>query len=365
MAVNESNRVGAGHYFWMQSAKDGLKCYDLTHPNMLHILPSKPLIELRTKNLLRVTIDPRKTALVIVDMQNYFYSPELRHTPVDGAEETMSAIVNQAIPACRKAGIHIIWMGWGLRDSDIAELPPKLTERFGPRYDSAGQLEVPGLGCHIGPVKYHNDFKIPGGRALMTGYWNTASCFPLIKEVKRYDTQWYKTRMSAFWGKKTLQRDLTKSGITTLLFAGVDIAHSVGHNLRDAVDNGFDCLLLSKEFLTGSVESVLESQVDAYCGFVVRYDDFAEGVEEVYPYLPPPQVTPPRGRPPFDSRTPPPPYPRLASPFRSPLTPYPMSSSPLLAPLPQRRVLGLADLLDSSGSPGHRPLESSPQNQWW
>ena len=65
--------IGGLKNFWLYSKAAG---YDLTHPSTPDAAPIYPRLNLETTTS-RVTIDPKRTALVIIDLQNYFLSPAL------------------------------------------------------------------------------------------------------------------------------------------------------------------------------------------------------------------------------------------------------------------------------------------------
>lgn len=76
-------------------------------------------------------ISPSKSALVIIDMQNFFLSPYLGR-PADGAgNKAAKRLLDTAIPAARKAGIQVIWLNWGLTDVEIEHMPPSTSRAFG------------------------------------------------------------------------------------------------------------------------------------------------------------------------------------------------------------------------------------------
>lgn len=66
--------------------------------------------------------DPKRSALVIIDMQNFFCSALLGRS--DGAIQLVPAI-RSAIESSRKLGIQIVWVNWGNR-ADTANLPPNM-----------------------------------------------------------------------------------------------------------------------------------------------------------------------------------------------------------------------------------------------
>lgn len=101
--------LGNSKDFWFWSADQG---WDLTHPAQRDAEPFKGglLLEAKTSN---ITIDPAKTALLIIDMQNVFLSSALGRQPVPETLLAERTIAEFAIPAARKAGIQIVWLTGG------------------------------------------------------------------------------------------------------------------------------------------------------------------------------------------------------------------------------------------------------------
>lgn len=65
--------IGGAENFWAYLEDGG---YDLTHPATPDATKAYPRMTLQTRDS-RAVIAPTKTALVIVDLQNYFLSPAL------------------------------------------------------------------------------------------------------------------------------------------------------------------------------------------------------------------------------------------------------------------------------------------------
>lgn len=101
MTPDRQEVVGGKQNFWLPSAADG---FDLTHPPAPDSPPIYARLLLKTVTE-QVTIDPVKTALVVVDMQNYFLSPCLGRPSDAVGMKVVDKLLNGAIPACRKAGI--------------------------------------------------------------------------------------------------------------------------------------------------------------------------------------------------------------------------------------------------------------------
>lgn len=74
MAVNDDDSsrrramIGNKQSFWLYDSETG---FDLTHPETPQSTTVSPSLTIKTTTS-PITIDPAKSALVIVDMQNYF-----------------------------------------------------------------------------------------------------------------------------------------------------------------------------------------------------------------------------------------------------------------------------------------------------
>ncbi|KAJ5734289.1 NB-ARC and TPR domain-containing protein [Penicillium malachiteum] len=77
-------------------------------------------------------IDTKKTALVIVDMQNNFLDDEFRpeYKMSRWRDLASNALLQHAIPAARKLGIQIIWLNWGFMEEEANNIPPAQAMEF-------------------------------------------------------------------------------------------------------------------------------------------------------------------------------------------------------------------------------------------
>ena len=73
MPAEQQEVIGGKRNFWLHSEADG---FDLTHPATPTCPPLYPCVLLETMKA-RLAINPAKSALMIVDLQNYFLSPSL------------------------------------------------------------------------------------------------------------------------------------------------------------------------------------------------------------------------------------------------------------------------------------------------
>ncbi|RSM16911.1 hypothetical protein CDV31_004249 [Fusarium ambrosium] len=271
MTDDKTKVIGGKNNFWLWSEETG---FDLTHPDE----PSSPPVYHRlslTTSTEQVTIDPTKTALVVVDMQNYFLSPLLGR-PYDGPGLIMAMkLEEQVIPACRRADIPIIWVGWGLDEADLDNIPPPTALLFTMDNNFEDNPNEPkyfgALGEDIG-LQVNNDTSVEAGKVMMRDQWNTA-LFPTLKDVSlEKDKTITKKRPSGFWGGTGIEEHLAVLGITTLLFAGVNTHRGLEESIRDASNKGWDCLLVSDE------EEGVEKQCERDWGFVLTSEQFIDGV---------------------------------------------------------------------------------------
>ncbi|KAH6702949.1 isochorismatase [Leptodontidium sp. MPI-SDFR-AT-0119] len=184
----------------------------------------------------RVTVDPSKTALVVVGMQNFFLDASCMEHPngLKAVEPT-----GWVVEWCREVGVKVIWLNWGLTDSDISTMPPSIQRGF-----MRDLIIIPstrpqiytGLGSDLGSSK---------GRTLFSSTWNAAIYLPLTKHISPSDIHVSKNRMSGLWNDaQPLWKTLMEAGTGTLLFAGVNTDQCVLGTLVDAFNAGWNCVLM-------------------------------------------------------------------------------------------------------------------------
>jgi len=248
--------------------------WDLTHPaDPISSLPENG-IHLDCE-LVNVKIDPNKTALVIIDMQNIGLNKALDPPSAPPMYDAQDAILQYAIPAARKLGLQIIWLNWGLTEEDLASMPPAevrvfafnantekvdygLGDQRGDTDDPTNFLkcgERPNLlrlpGTELGEIVLEDGSRVNAGRVMMRGTWNTALHGPLAgayeegKKAACPDVWIHKNRNSGLWHERSdFNKYLKKEGIRTLLFSGVNTDQCIGATLQDAHAQGFDTIML-------------------------------------------------------------------------------------------------------------------------
>jgi hypothetical protein len=64
-------------------------------------------------------------------MQNFSMSSALGEGDVPAVSQAQDVLLQYAIPAARKANVQIIWLNWGLDESDLETLTPATMRVFG------------------------------------------------------------------------------------------------------------------------------------------------------------------------------------------------------------------------------------------
>ncbi|KAL1588930.1 hypothetical protein WHR41_02367 [Cladosporium halotolerans] len=321
--------IGSPSNFWLYSSATG---FDLTHPPHPSSPPIHPRLTLPTTSSAPIALDPAKTALIVIDMQNFFLSPAFGRDVQGAGHRALKQVAERAVPAARKAGVRVVWVNWGLSEDELERMPPAIKRTFG--FEVVGEKEVvkggggggkdavfgekgdgvdgekesgvdvvveggkdakvyKGLGSWCGMLEDPvTGGKVDAGRLLMRDQWNAGLYGPLkgmFEEgrvlAKRPDVWIHKNRMSALWGEKTQLDDfLEREGIRSLLFTGVNTDQCVGGTLQDAFSKGYDCVLLKDGAGTTSPEyaqNCIEYNAGKSWGFVSTCELFADSTQQM------------------------------------------------------------------------------------
>jgi len=216
-----------------------------------------------------VMIDPAKSLLVIIDMQNFFIHPCFR----DHHEglKTLDPML-KVIEKCRVEGIQVCWLNWGITDHDMKVMPPAVTRGF-----NRALAHEKGHGWHVGLGAVLPQEQ-GGERCLFKGTWNADIYDPLKGVVTPDDVRFDKARMSGLWSPELpMHKWLMKSGKKTLLFAGVNTDQCLLGTLTDAYSWGWDCILINDcaATMTGlGAQAVCDYNIATNMGFVTDSETF-------------------------------------------------------------------------------------------
>ncbi len=211
-----------------------------------------------TKDL---SIDLRRTAMIVIDMQNDFCHADgwLASIGVDVTPARAPIAPLQAfLPRLRVAGIPVIWVNWGARP-DRLNLSPALLHVY--NGDGRGH----GIGDALPKT---------GAPVLTEGSWGAAIVDELSPDPR--DIHVAKHRMSGFWDTP-LDSILRNLDVKTLLFGGVNADQCVLHTLADANFLGYDTIMVEDCSATTSPDFCWQAtlyNVRQIFGFVARSTAF-------------------------------------------------------------------------------------------
>ncbi|MFI5254161.1 MAG: cysteine hydrolase family protein [Candidatus Limnocylindrales bacterium] len=200
-------------------------------------------------------VDPRKSALLVVDMQGYFLHPDQpAYLPGgNGAPSSETVLENGArcVDLCRSKGIPVIWSRWGLRGDgwDVGRWAPKW-----PAWHA---------GTAQGPAWENPEVEI------------AAPLKPLPGEPV-FD----KSRYSSFWGTplQTFLQHLP--GVDTLIIIGVTTNFCVRYTVEDAFSLDYHVLVIAD--CTTATNDPIQYAVGGSGQYIAALKDFQIGLGDVW-----------------------------------------------------------------------------------
>ena len=178
-----------------------------------------------------VAINPSKTAVIVVDMQNDFGSSggmfDRAGIDISGIQRAMGPTA-RVLANGRALGMKIIYLKMGYR-SDLSDLG-----------SSGARNRMVHLRFGVGePVTSPDGSE---GGVLIRDTWGT----DIVTELAPQDGDiiMYKTRFSGFYGTD-LDSVLKTAGITTLIVTGCTTSVCVESTIRDAFFRDYRCVLLT------------------------------------------------------------------------------------------------------------------------
>jgi len=117
LPTTNTTLLGNIYNHWIYLGND---TYDLTRSM---IAPTtKPVTIPMTGSRQRAIVEPSRSALVIIDMQNFFLHPELTPSAEGGRKAVEPTL--KMVDAFRRNGMPVLWTFWGLDGKDLRDLPP-------------------------------------------------------------------------------------------------------------------------------------------------------------------------------------------------------------------------------------------------
>jgi ureidoacrylate peracid hydrolase len=179
-----------------------------------------------------LTINPRQTAVIVVDMQNDFGAEGgmFARAGIDmSGIRAAVAPTARVLAAARLAGMPVVYLKMGFAE-DLSD---------------AGGPEAPNRVRHLVAWGVGQPVIAPDGsesRVLIRDTWNTDILPELAPQPG--DRIVYKHRFSGFF-ETELDATLREMGITSLVFTGCTTSVCVESTLRDAFFRDYRCLLLA------------------------------------------------------------------------------------------------------------------------
>ncbi|KAI7214934.1 Pre-mRNA-splicing factor [Hortaea werneckii] len=263
--INASSSSTLGNYYNYWKLTDNNTTYDLTRSDRMPVSSSKTIPMIGSRE--RAIIEPNRTAMVIVDMQNFFLHPQLS----PGADKGRAAVqpTLNMINAFRANEMKVLWVQWGIDNYDLLTMPPALLDQFSDDHSLNSTFCT-----EMGTIQEDNGTEVDLGKKLCRGSWNAqpyGPLYPAMLEGTANGTDYYfnKNRLSGLWGAQTpLGLYLQESGITTLFLGGVNSDQCVWSTLIDAYFKGFDVVY---------VEDIAGTTSPWYAEQMVRYNADSDG----------------------------------------------------------------------------------------
>ena len=179
-----------------------------------------------------IPIDPAKTAVIVVDMQNDFGSKggmfDRAGIDIAGIQGAIAPTA-KVLTAARRAGMTIVYLKKGYKP-DLSDL---------------GAPDAPNRVRHLEFLSVGKTVETPSGkpgRILIRDTWGTDIVEAL--EPHASDLVMYKHRFSGFY-ETDLDATLKRGGIKHLIVTGCTTSVCVESTVRDASFRDYQCVLLS------------------------------------------------------------------------------------------------------------------------
>ena len=200
------------------------------------------VIARRGREFVYDNLDPRRTALVVVDMQNAFMLPEVAHSPCLAAQDIVPNI-NRLAKAVRESGGTVVWIKTTFTEESL--------KSWSVLYDMTGSERT--------------DMR---ARALAAGSKGHELWAAL--DAREGDVTVEKNRFSAFiQGSSNLAEVLRERGIDTVVITGTVTGVCCESTARDAMMCNFKAIMVTD----GNAAMTDEDHNASLAGFYLTFGD--------------------------------------------------------------------------------------------
>jgi len=197
------------------------------------------------RDLTELLLDPEKTALLVIDVQNAFTDPKAKLAAPDGP--TIVPNINKLVKYCREHKIPIIWVQETNRKD----------------------------GSDIGIMAKYWSFLGPPETYLAEGSW-AWELYPKL-DFKPEDIYIKKPKYIAFWGSD-LEAVLRSLGVEHLIFTGICTDICVGTTMIYAMHLDYNCVMVKDATTTFTKykEAFLDNAELLWCRVLTADEVLAE-----------------------------------------------------------------------------------------
>lgn len=211
-----------------------------------------------------VEVDPTKSAVVVVDMQNAFASRngmlDIAGADLSGAPRVVR-VIGQVLVAARRVGMPIVYLQMGYKAD--------LSDSGGPRSPNwHKELGIRMMNCRP-------ELK---GKLVTVGTWDFAIVDELAPQPN--DIVIVKTRYSGF-ARTALDAELQARGVRYLFFTGIATNVCVESTLRDAFFLDYWPILITDATMAAGPPAMQEAtlfNIESYFGWTIPSEEFPSGV---------------------------------------------------------------------------------------
>lgn len=204
----------------------------------------------RAKNSMPIVLDPRRTALIVVDMQRYFTQPSFPFTEVferlspgasagylNRVRERVIPSIQKLLTAFREAGAPVVYTAVGTETGDGRELPCWLR--------SFDDLGLATLGKRIWPPIDDPSWQVDDALAPRHGE-------PVLNKLS-----------AGTFATTGIEQRLRHQGVDAIVVTGVSSDVCVSTTAREAADRGFKTIVVSDGCTTLS-EQMHQASLDTF-----------------------------------------------------------------------------------------------------